>query len=142
MNRDVLYYLERLDAFAIMETHIMDRVMQHYWQSDLDAGGSFFGMSTAFGILNSDDGLLREQDFDFEAATRFYQRRDLSRSQPHKLTFVVVRKSMQIRYFLEILFFFTLTVFFQYKLIVFTQAWNAALTETSEIFILYTTLKE
>jgi len=26
-NRDVLYYLERLDAFAIMETHIMDRVM-------------------------------------------------------------------------------------------------------------------
>ena len=27
MNRDSLYYLERLDAFEIMETHIMDRVM-------------------------------------------------------------------------------------------------------------------
>ncbi len=31
MNRDSLYYLERLDAFEIMETHIMDRVMQEYW---------------------------------------------------------------------------------------------------------------
>lgn len=31
MNRDALYYLERFDAFEIMETHIMDRVMQEYW---------------------------------------------------------------------------------------------------------------
>ena len=31
MNRDSLYYLEHLDAFEIMESHIMDRVMQEYW---------------------------------------------------------------------------------------------------------------
>lgn len=28
MNKNALYYLERLDAFPIMETHIVDRVMQ------------------------------------------------------------------------------------------------------------------
>lgn len=59
MNRDSLYYLERLDAFEIMETHIMDRVMQEYWQSNLDAGGSFFEASTAHGILfRADDSDL------------------------------------------------------------------------------------
>jgi hypothetical protein len=56
MNKDALYYLERLDAFEIMETHIMDRVMQEYWQGNLDAGGSFFGTSTAYGILNQEGG--------------------------------------------------------------------------------------
>ena len=51
MNRDSLYYLEHLDAFEIMETHIMDRVMQEYWQSNLDASGHFLGASTTYGIL-------------------------------------------------------------------------------------------
>ena len=80
LNRDVLYYLERLNAFAIMETHVMDRVMQEYWQSDLDAGGSFFSTSTAFGILSSDEGLLREEDFDYESENRFYHARDIERT--------------------------------------------------------------
>lgn len=53
MNRDSLYYLEKLDAFEIMETHIMDRVMQDYWQGNLDASGSFFDASTSYGILKN-----------------------------------------------------------------------------------------
>ena len=51
MNRDTLFYLEKLDAFEIMETHIMDRVMLEYWAGDLDAAGNFFDSSTAFSIL-------------------------------------------------------------------------------------------
>ena len=67
MNRDSLYYLERLDAFAIMETHILDRVMQEYWQGNLDAGGYFMGASTAFGILKrSDSHFANNKDYDFE----------------------------------------------------------------------------
>ena len=31
MNRNSLYYLEHLDAFEVMEAHILDRVMQEYW---------------------------------------------------------------------------------------------------------------
>ena len=53
MNRDALYYLERFDAFDIMETHIMDHVMQEYWQSDLDARGDYMGASTSIGILKN-----------------------------------------------------------------------------------------
>ena len=51
MNRNVLYYLEHLDAFPVMETHIMDRVMQEYWQSNLDANGHFLSASTPYNIL-------------------------------------------------------------------------------------------
>lgn len=76
MNRDSLYYLERLDAFDIMETHIMDRVMQDYWQGNLDAGGSFFEVSTCFGILfRADSKLTKNKQRDFEHLHRFYRKR-------------------------------------------------------------------
>lgn len=75
MNKDSLYYLERLDAFEIMETHIMDRLMQEYWQSSLDAGGSFFEDSTVYGILTNDhDGWIQDADQDFEHEHRFYRK--------------------------------------------------------------------
>mmetsp|Transcript_566 Transcript_566/g.919 ORF Transcript_566/g.919 Transcript_566/m.919 type:complete len:171 (+) Transcript_566:859-1371(+) len=61
MNKTSLYYLEHLDAFAIMQSHIMDRVMQEYWQSNIDASGSVMGASTAYGILTH-----KSTRFDFE----------------------------------------------------------------------------
>ena len=61
MNKTSLYYLEHLDAFAIMQSHIMDRVMQEYWQGNLDANGSIMGASTAYGILKHDSN-----KFDYE----------------------------------------------------------------------------
>ena len=113
LNRDSLYYLERLDAFDIMETHIMDRVMQEYWQGNLDVAGSFFETSTAYGILfKSRRGTFsKAEDFDYELEHRFYKRKDMERVQPHKLQFKVVRNSMQTRYFLEMLFYFSLVQF-------------------------------
>ena len=81
-NRDSLYYLERLDAYEIMETHIMDRVMQEYWQSNLDAGGSFFGASTCYSIV-SRYGKSQFKDEDRELETRFYKPRDTEEIQPH-----------------------------------------------------------
>jgi len=90
MNRDALYYLEYLDAFEIMETHIIDRVMQEYWQSNLDASGSLFGVSTAYRILSHyEDRYL----YDYETENRFYKSK-VDISHPHKFSFMVVRKSM------------------------------------------------
>ena len=70
MNRDSLYYLEHLDAFDIMETHIMDRVMQEYWQSSLDAGGSVFASSTLYAILTRYED---RYNYDSESKNRFYR---------------------------------------------------------------------
>ena len=63
MDRNSLYYLERFDAFKIMETNIMDRVMQEYWQSNLDASGHFLGASTLYGILSHYDDRFK---YDYE----------------------------------------------------------------------------
>lgn len=72
MNKTPLYYLEHLDAFQIMQSHIMDRVMQEYWQSNLDASGPLLGASTAYGILDHFDDRHR---FDYEQKNRFYKKR-------------------------------------------------------------------
>ena len=85
MNKNALYYLERLDAFPIMETHIVDRVMQEYWQSNLDANGLVLGASTTFRILTKS-----EEGFDYEYGTRFYKENKV-RATPHKMSFAVVR---------------------------------------------------
>lgn len=72
MNRNCLFYLERLNAFEIMETHIMDRIMQEYWQSNLDASGSFFSDSTSYQILEHYSDRF---SYDFESENRFYKPR-------------------------------------------------------------------
>ena len=113
MNNDSLYYLGRLNCFEILETHIMDRVMLEYWSGNLDASGSFFHTSTAFGILRNPPG---QPDFDFEYENRFYRGKVYERIHPNRFTFMVVRNSMQTRYFLEMSFFFILVVTFQFQL--------------------------
>ena len=121
MNKTALYYLEHLDAFQIMESHIMDRVMQEYWQSNLDASGSLLGASTAYGILTHTDSDCKQ---DFEAFNRFYQRRGDRSIEVHPYTFKVVRRSMEIRYFLEMAFFLAVACLFQYYIMDFTTIWN------------------
>ena len=59
----------------------MDRVMQDYWKSNLDAGGSFFEQSTAYGILTrSLDTYASQPDYDVELDSRFYNERGSERT--------------------------------------------------------------
>lgn len=121
MNRDALYYLERFDAFEIMETHIMDHVMQEYWQSDLDASGDYTGASTSIGILNNYNSTSQ---FDYERQNRFNQPRCANeRVKPHRFNFLVVRKSMQMRYNFEMAYVFMCAVLFQYTLYQYTSSY-------------------
>lgn len=41
-NRNSLYYMELMDAFRLMDTKVMDRIMKEYWSSNIDTSGSFF----------------------------------------------------------------------------------------------------
>ena len=50
-DNNSLFYLEKLDAFSIMETNIMDRILTEFWTSEYDSEGSFFGASTAYNII-------------------------------------------------------------------------------------------
>ena len=44
--------------------------------------------------------------------------------RPHKLNFVVVRRSMEVRYFIEMIIFFVLICTIQYELLRFIKNWN------------------
>ena len=68
-------YMERMDAYALMDTKIMDRIMKELWSSDIDVSGNFMAQSTAYQIWNAPES---EQDH------RFYVKRDLSRARSHK----------------------------------------------------------
>jgi len=60
-NHNTLYYMELMDAFRLMETKVMDRIMKEYWNSDIDTSGSIFQASTAYQLLrpNSNSQVLQ-----------------------------------------------------------------------------------
>jgi hypothetical protein len=33
-------YMERMDAYTLMDTKIMDRIMKELWNSDIDVSGT------------------------------------------------------------------------------------------------------
>ena len=79
------------------------------------------GASTAYGILKHYEDRYK---YDYEFKNRFYKERDKEMIQPHRLVFMVVRKSMQIRYFTEIYLFFILACYFQYNVYSFSTEYN------------------
>ena len=47
-NHNSLYYMELMDAFKLMDTKVMDRIMKEYWNSNIDKSGSVLQMSTSY----------------------------------------------------------------------------------------------
>lgn len=37
---DAMSYMERMDAYTLMDTKIMDRIMKELWNSDIDVSGT------------------------------------------------------------------------------------------------------
>ena len=107
-NRNALYYMESMDAFELMNTKVMDRIMKEYWNSNIDTSGSFFQASTCYQLLQD----LKHEDQDPELATRFYLKRDIREFSQHSFTMRVYLKSMQTRYFIELLLFLILAIVF------------------------------
>lgn len=132
MNRNSLYYLEHLDAFEIMESHIMDRVMQEYWQSNLDASGNLLEASTAYGILTH---RTDRYQYDYEQRNRFYAPRDQKLIRPNKLSFNVMIRSMQVRYFLEVFIYFVLSVSLQLSITGFSEEYNKMLFDMNNVSV-------
>jgi hypothetical protein len=40
-----------MDAYTLMDTKIMDRIMKELWSSDIDVSGHFMSQSTSFQLL-------------------------------------------------------------------------------------------
>ena len=113
-NHNSLYYMELIDAFQLMDTKVMDRIMKEYWNSDIDTSGSFFQASTGYQLLFPCSTLNKNEDN--ELNLRFYKKRDISKFRSHKYMLQVYLKSMQTRYFIELLLFVIMAIFFQYEI--------------------------
>jgi hypothetical protein len=45
---EAMSYMERMDAYTLMDTKIMDRIMKELWNSDIDISGHFLDQSTSY----------------------------------------------------------------------------------------------
>lgn len=104
-NTRVIDYMERHDSFSLLETKVMDRVIRQMWEGSIDTGGSFFGLSTCFNIIRKAHPGYQK---DYERSHRLKCRRDLGRKRHHQLTFRAYLKSMNLRYYLDMLTFVVL----------------------------------
>lgn len=102
-----MYYMEKMDAFDLMETKVMDRIMKEYWRSNIDTGGSIFEMSSTYRILTQQNA-----DKEIEEKARFYKKRKIAEVRPNQYIFVVFINSMQMRYFLEVIIYIVLAFIF------------------------------
>jgi len=71
--------MEMMDAFQLMGTKVMDRIMKEYWNSSIDTSGSFFQVSTAFQVYENQD--------EVNLWAHICQKRDTSRQRSHPFTF-------------------------------------------------------
>ena len=102
----------------------MDRVMQEYWQSNLEASGSFLDGSTSYGILRH---LGKEYKYDYEQMTRFYKKQDYSEIRPNKMNFAIIRNSMEMRYLFEVLIFCIIAILFQFNVNLYNESYRDTL---------------
>jgi hypothetical protein len=112
-NNTALFYMEKLDSFKLLDSKVMDRIMKDYWNSNVDASGSFFACSTCYNILTL--GKLSHNE-DYESTHRFYEPFNLNEVRPHEYIYKVYLLSMQQRYFIEIMIFLVIAVYFQFSI--------------------------
>lgn len=89
----------------------MDRILQDFWNSNIDITGRFLEASTSYQIIRKSH---RSYTKDQEKIRRFYIPRNVKEIRPHILQFEVWKKSMFIRYVCEAVIFIGIAAAFQY----------------------------
>ena len=103
-NYSTLDLMGKLKMYKLMQTKVADRVIQDTWNSKVDVSGSYLENSTAYDYLWYSK--LDSVD-DFESKRRFYHDRDLTLDvRPNRFAYRVWFESMNLRYFIEMAFFF------------------------------------
>ena len=92
-----------MDAYTLMDTKIMDRIMKELWNSDIDVSGSFFDQATAYIIWNKPDS---------EKNHRCWRKRDLSKTRSHSYILRVWAENISLRNIIENMWYFLITASF------------------------------
>ena len=118
---DALAYMEKMNAYTVMDTKIMDRIMKEYWNSNIDVSGNFFAASTCYNILTR-YGL--DFQHDYETSHRFYHKREVAKIRAHGCIMRVWMHSMQQRYFIEIAIYLVYLVSWQIVMLEFNTGYQ------------------
>jgi hypothetical protein len=68
------------DVYRVVDTRIMDRIIQDAWRSDKDVTGILFEASTSYRILTLDN---LKYIIDYERENRFYSTKSKEVFKPH-----------------------------------------------------------
>ena len=59
-----------LNVYTLLDSVVMTRILEEFWESNIETDGHILNLSSAYRILaTSDKGYLK----DYEAMNRFYQ---------------------------------------------------------------------
>jgi hypothetical protein len=95
--------MERMDAYSLMDTKIMDRIMKELWESDIDRAGHFMDQSTCYSLLKNPNN---------EIARRFYMPRANKVIKHNSYIMRVWIESVRYRYLIELGIFCLFTIGF------------------------------
>jgi hypothetical protein len=108
-GKDLLWYVAEHNIYKILDAKVMDRILQDFWNSNIDITGRFMEASSTYQIIRKSHFAYTK---DQESCRRFYHKTDVRTIRPHILQFEVWKKSMFIRYVIEAVIFIIIAGFF------------------------------
>ena len=109
-GHDCFWYLDEYDLYSILDCRIMDRVIQKKWNGIYDLNASIFDYSLSSTLIHDKHGLFATDRVFSEMRHEMFQL-DMSH-KTHFYKFHVWQHSMFLRFQIEGLFVFILTVYF------------------------------
>ena len=107
-----LMYLEKYDAYQLMETSIINQVMESLTLGEPEKQGTFFQSSAFFKILRDQmNGVFRDQE------ELLIRNKSILTQLPHKYSFYVFMDSIMLRIIYDIIVYITFVVLFLWYII-------------------------
>ena len=72
--------MARHNVYTVLDTKVMDRIMQDFWKSNIDTTGTIFEASTSYRILSLNSIKYRK---DYEKENRFYKYKNVHQLRSH-----------------------------------------------------------
>jgi len=124
-GRNVWYYLDEYNLYKILDSRILDRLIQEKWSGKYDINSSLSEYSTGFVLLRNSSGLFTS---DLVMQEIYYEMFTLNRQERvHNFKFQVWQASMWLRSVIEIGFQFIVCIWFQFELIDFNTSLRDAI---------------
>ena len=118
-GNDCFWYLDEYDLYNILDSRIMDRVIQKKWTGKYDINATILDYSTAFTLMR-DKYTLFATDWVFQELRHEMLTIDRS-DKTHGLKFHVWLHSMLLRSRVDAVVSFILTIYFQHQLNAFNS---------------------